>query len=337
MSTTPPRVQNRDFFNKHIEDLNSHKILFTPGPASLSSHNLEGLGPCFGRGDKEYELLENQVLESLRAMTGHNQIIRLQGSASLALEIVALNFLFGSVVIVNTGYYSSRLFQLAKQARSSLGKITRVILVPWQNLSEAIIKADWVWACPTETSIGLKISIPDLANFARSNHARLALDATASVGLEGSHEEAEVIAYSSCKGLFGLTGAAFVAFNEDPSNEVNSFNLDLESHSQKKMTGPYHAIQSLFHILPVHAELRTAVLNNKERFLTEMASHLVWPEKNQPLLCTQVSVRLESKSGRAVLYQPRSILSGTIVSHLGEVHLGTDARGKILEDLEIVD
>ena len=34
------------------------------------------------------------------------------------------------------------------------------------------------------------------------------LDATASIGLESGHEQAEILAYSSCKGLFGLTGAA---------------------------------------------------------------------------------------------------------------------------------
>ena len=33
------------------------------------------------------------------------------------------------------------------------------------------------------------------------------LDATGSIGLERYHELADVISFSSCKGLFGLTGA----------------------------------------------------------------------------------------------------------------------------------
>ena len=37
------------------------------------------------------------------------------------------------------------------------------------------------------------------------------LDATASIGLEANHELSDVMAYSSCKGLFGLTGASFVS------------------------------------------------------------------------------------------------------------------------------
>ena len=28
--------------------------VFTPGPSSLSNENIYGLGPCFGRGDKNY-------------------------------------------------------------------------------------------------------------------------------------------------------------------------------------------------------------------------------------------------------------------------------------------
>ncbi len=324
-------------FADYAAHINSEKFLFTPGPASLSSQNLEGLGPCFGRGDEEYQALEDRVLQFLKEMTGHSQIIRLQGSASLGLEIVALNFLYGRVAIVGTGYYSTRLKELTQQAKTWLQKITDIIIVPWEELSEATVYADWVWACPTETSLGLKINIRDISSFARRSKAALALDATASVGLESGHEEAEVVVYSSCKGLFGLTGAAFVAYNNNPANEVHSFYLAVESHKQKKMTGPYHSIQSLQHVLPIHADLRAAVVTNKERFTSQMAPYLMWPGENQPLLCTSVSVRLGSTSGRGVLYQPRSTSRGSVISHLGEVHLGQAASGTILNDLAVLD
>ena len=41
--------------------------------------------------------------------------------------------------------------------------------------------------------------------------AQLMLDATASIGLGDNHELADVISFSSCKGLFGLTGGTFIA------------------------------------------------------------------------------------------------------------------------------
>ena len=75
------------------------------------------------------------------------------------------------------------------------------------------------------------------------------LDATASIGLEIGHELSDAMAYSSCKGLFGLTGASFISFNEMPSNEIDSFYLNLASHLDRKMTGPYHSICSLYYVL----------------------------------------------------------------------------------------
>ena len=62
----------------------------------------------------------------------------------------------------------------------------------------------------------------------------LALDATASIGLEKDHQFADVLGYSSCKGLFGLTGASFVAFNSPPSNMINQFNLNIYNHLNKQ-------------------------------------------------------------------------------------------------------
>ena len=81
--------------------------------------------------------------------------------------------------------------------------------------------------------------------------SKLALDATASIGLEKNHHLSDVSAFSSCKGLFGLTGASFIVFNEKPQNEIDSFYLNLFNHLNKKMTGPYHTIYSLNKILKI--------------------------------------------------------------------------------------
>ena len=59
--------------------------------------------------------------------------------------------------------------------------------------------------CPVETSVGLKIPITKLNKLKKRCKAKLALDATASIGLEKDHGFADVLGYSSCKGLFGLT------------------------------------------------------------------------------------------------------------------------------------
>ena len=125
------------------------------------------------------------------------------------------------------------------------------------------------------------------------------LDATASIGLESEHELADVIAYSSCKGLFGLTGAAFIAFNELPNFNPASFYLDLTSHLDRKMTGPYHAITSLAGVLSEHKSFREAVVINKINFRKD-GKYITLPIKNQPLLCTKVSCEIFSKDPKAI-------------------------------------
>ena len=77
------------------------KIIFTAGPASLAAENLNFLKPCFGRGDKEYTSVENFVLSKILKMSGQKKIARLQGSGSLAIEIMCLNLLNGKILIID--------------------------------------------------------------------------------------------------------------------------------------------------------------------------------------------------------------------------------------------
>ena len=64
-------------FKKFIKDKNKKKVLFTPGPASLSEENIKNLSPAFGRGDSEYQLTEKKVLNLLIKMSGKKQIVRI--------------------------------------------------------------------------------------------------------------------------------------------------------------------------------------------------------------------------------------------------------------------
>lgn len=321
--------------HSHVAAQNARKALFTAGPASLLEENLLGLRPCFGRGDQDYSQVDEAVLTALKTMTGHAQIARLQGSASLALEIASLNFLYGKVLVVDSGYYAQRLVSFAQMAQRNAGQVSSVTVCDWQEITTISGNYDWVVACYTETSAGLLLPIGDLRALADRVEAQLMLDATASIGLEADHGLAEVIAYSSCKGLFGLTGASFIAFNQLPKNEIDSFYLSLATHLDRRMTGPYHAIASLYEVLPKHADLREAVFINKARMLKKIASYATHPMPYQPALCTWVDAKVTSQDARAVLYQPRGISHGSVVCHLGEAHLGSQARGDILDLLEL--
>ena len=317
-----------------VDQRNRDCQLFTAGPASLLTENLTGLRPCFGRGDTDYLASETQVMEQLTRLSGHSQLIRMQGSASLSLEIVSRNFLNGRVLVVNTGFYSDRMKAMAHSAMVQPGEVRSVDDISWTEIANIAGRFDWVVACPTETSTGLRLPIARLRQLADQLGAKLMLDATASIGLEGDHELANVIAYSSCKGLFGLTGAAFIASHELPAHDVDSFYLSYANHCDKRMTGPYHAILSLADVLPRHADFREAVVINKMVFTERMRKWIPLPDEHQPLLCTRVERKARSPHPTAVLYPSRYPIAGSIVCHLGEVHLGRDARGKILDLLE---
>lgn len=318
-----------------IEKANHEKPIFTAGPASLLFENVVGLRNCFGRGDENYNLTEDEVLKTLMKMGGHSKIARLQGSASLALEIMICNFAYGKVLIVNSGYYSERLYGLARSAQKQYCNITEIHNVDWNKMHECSADFDWIISCYTETSNGTLIPIHELRSLADRTSSKLMLDATASIGLEIGHELSDAMAYSSCKGLFGLTGASFISFNEMPSNEIDSFYLNLASHLDRKMTGPYHSICSLYYVLKNHDSFKEAVLENKKRFLSMASEWLIHPAKYEPNLCTYISANIKATNSKTILYYPRSLERGSVVCHLGEVHLGRNAKGDIFKNIEV--
>tara|TARA_E500000178_G_C17036987_1_gene764015 strand:- start:1926 stop:2906 length:981 start_codon:yes stop_codon:yes gene_type:complete len=315
-----------------IDKYNKKKILFTAGPASLVYENVINLKPCFGRGDKEYLKTEKKVLKKIKKIAGgFDNIARFQGSGSLAIEIMISNFMFGNVLVVDTGYYSDRLYRIANDHKNLFRYIKNVKKINWRNLDKVNSKFDWVIACPTETSCGLKLDIRKLKKFSTKLRSKLMLDATGSIGLERHHELADVISFSSCKGLFGLTGAGFICFNKKFSNSIPSFYLNLNNHLEKKMTGPYQIIYSLEKVLDKYSDLRQSVIINKKKFVKKMRNYLSYPIEFQPNLCTHVSKKLSSKSKNVVLYTPRNNIGGSVVCHLGEAHLGKNAKGNILD------
>ena len=314
--------------------IQNKKILFTAGPASLSEENITDLKPCFGRGDKEYSKIEKYVLSKILKISGHDQIARVQGSGSLGIEIMALNFLYGKVLIVDTGYYSARVSEICNFAKSNYNIIKKIKIINWNNLKDFSEKFDWIIACPTETSCGLKIPIKELYCLKKRTKSKLMLDATASIGLEKDHHLADVLSFSSCKGLFGLTGACFICFNGKIENEVNSFYLKLSNHIEKRMTGPYHTIYSLYNVLKKYNDFKYSVIVNKKRFLKKMQSYLSLPLKNQPLLCTHVTKKIFTKNKNVILYEPRNNLAGSVVCHLGEAHLKKLSKGNIIDELQ---
>ena len=241
------KISNKTIKNLVLEK--NKKIVFTPGPGSLLEENINGLGPFFGRGDSHYKKIETDVVKNLKKISGLKNIACFQGSGSLAIEIALQNFVKGKVLVVKTGYYSDRVNKILSFLKFNFNKIKQIDSITWEKIENVRKKYDWVCASPVETSIGLKVPINELKLLKKRCSANLMLDATGSIGLEDGHNNAEVATFSSCKGLFGLTGAAFIAYKIKPKNNVKSFYMDINTHINKKLTGPYHTIGSLYYVL----------------------------------------------------------------------------------------
>jgi 2-aminoethylphosphonate-pyruvate transaminase len=302
-----------------LTSISNRKLMLTPGPAYLPSANVRGLKPVFGRGDSEYSDVEKRVLDWIKMLSGQDNIVRLQGSATLALELALKNFVAGKVLIVNTGYYSDRLKLLLDDSCSI--EETSGELFP-----EHTGKYDWVVCCYVETSCGIKLDPQALRQLTDRLGARLFMDATASIGLEQDHKVADLMAFSSCKGLFGLTGAAFIAYREGlevASGRVwrdSSYYFNLDTHEQHGVTGPYHAICGLDEIRGQHPQMLERVVQSKQKSL-KLWRDYIDPAINQPLLCTYLSAKVEACDDNVVLYSPRSPLPGSIICHMGELEL----------------
>lgn len=297
---------------KSITQINNQKLMLTPGPAVVLHENIEYLKPIFGRGDDEFTQMSEAVIEWVKKLSGQDEVVMAQGSATFALELAAHSFVSGRVLLVSTGYYSDRLEKL-------LPKGCDITICKYEHLRDINDRYEWVLCAYTETSIAYKVDLESVRRKADECGAKLYVDATGSIGLESHHELADVAAFSSCKGLLGLTGACFVAYKSNlKQKETDCFYFNLETQKNKMVTGPYHAIASLYGIIEVHDVLRQRVVNSKNHVL-EKYSHIV-REANQPLLCTYLEGQVVTNDNNVVLYSPRSELSGSVICHFGEIH-----------------
>jgi hypothetical protein len=66
-----------------------------------------------------------------------------------------------------------------------------------------------------------------------------------------------------------------------------------------------------------------------------MKKYLVHNNKSQPYLCTLIDRKIYSKNKKVILYQSRADIDGSVVCHLGEVHLKKKALGKIIDTIKV--
>lgn len=324
-----------------VEKRNSLKPMFTPGPSNLSKDSILDIRPSFGRDDQEYLQIESEVLENIRSLTGQDQIVRLQGSATTAIDVATSNFVLGEILIVDSGYYSNRLIDIYERKLETLNH-TNITVIKYDDLKTELIKKrkfDWIATTYTETADAFIADIQLLKDLALKKCAKLFLDATASINLEENHHLADACAFSSCKGLSGLTGAGFITFNtyclDHKLKGKLPWALDIDTYLNKKTTGPYHAICSLFTISKKFDEIKQNVQDSKKYFLEKYADRIIRPIEDQPNLSTML--RAEQISFiKGIPYSPRTAEKGTVViCHLGDAFTSKNEIGNIYNNIKL--
>ena len=103
------------------------------------------------------------------------------------------------------------------------------------------------------------------------------------------------------------------------------------------MTGPYHSICSLFDVLKNYNDFKFSVIANKKFFLKKMKNYLTHDKSEEPYLCTLINKKITQIDKKTILYQSRADISGSVVCHLGEVHLKRKAKGKIINSIKVIN
>ena len=162
-----------------------------------------------------------EVQARLGALTGARHVTLLQGSGTLANDVVGVQLaqLDAPGVVVSNGEFGERLIDHAER----LGLTHRAVRVAWgEGLDVDAIdaamtstRAQWLWAVHTETSTGVMNDLSVLRTFADRHGARLTLDTVSSIGVVPVSLDGVWMATAvSGKGLAAFPGVAIVLHND---------------------------------------------------------------------------------------------------------------------------
>jgi len=278
---------------------NSLRITFCPGPGALIPEWSEGQTEFFGRGDNYYNSIKKKTLNWIKKISQQNNVIPIAGSGSTAAILSFNTFLKGKVCIVKTGYYSDRWYEYLKKTKL----VKKIKYLTIQNLKKQKSKFDWIIFVYVETASCRKFDIKKVFEIKKKTKSKLMVDATGSIGLEKNHNLADVIFFSSCKGLFGPTGLGFVAYkNKIKKIKSKDFWYNYETHEKSKYTLGYNCLAALEKISVNHSKFKKKIMYAKN-FMQEYTL--------DPTSCPNIGISLKKKinkkkvSKNTLFYIPR--------------------------------
>mgnify|MGYP001273225173 FL=1 len=300
-----------------MKKLTDTKISFCPGPGAVIPEWFQNQREFFGRGDKEYHILKTKTLKWLKKKSGQDEIIAVPGAATTA-GIIALNtFIERDVIVIDTGYYSQRWHDYLKKNKN-FKNLRKISYNKFLN-SKLDATYKWVVFVYVETASCTLYDIRKVKKKCIKIKSKLFLDATASIGLEKNHNLADVLFFSSCKGLFGPTGLGFIGHKKKLNlKSSNDFLLDYKTHKESKYTLGYNCMASLFSISKRH-EYYLKKLKFARNYLRKFFNS----DKNNPLIGCGLKYNLKNKKKikNTIFYIPRKFPGYDVVFFLGLIKL----------------
>jgi 2-aminoethylphosphonate-pyruvate transaminase len=299
------------------------KITFCPGPGALIPEWTKSQKEFFGRNDKEYQKIKNKTLQWLKKISQKDFVIPIAGSGSNAAVVAINTFLTGKILIVNTGYYSNRWFREIKNTIN----YTKIYNVKYEDLKFFNKEINYILFVYVETGLCKKFDIQKIFDLKKKFKAKLIIDAVASIGLEENHKLADVVFFSSCKGLFGPTGLGFIGYNKNCRLiKAKSFIANYVSHQEGLYTLGYNCMSALYFISKKYNFYRDR-LEYAHKILKKHSSH------NE--ICKigiSLKYKIKKNNKNFIFYTPRKKNKFELIFILGLIKFPTKEIKKIIEN-----
>ncbi len=299
------------------------KITFCPGPGALIPEWLISQKEYFGRGDQEYTKIKVETINWLKKISKKEEIIPIAGSGTTAGLLAFNTFLEGKILLINTGYYAERWINYLKKKRTK-----NLSICNYDDVDKVKGKFNWIVFVYVETATCTRFDIKKIYKLKKKLKSKLLVDATASIALEKNHEFADVLFFSSCKGLLGPTGLGFVACSKKIKKNIsNDFWYDYTTHLNSKYTLGYNCISALHAISKKHNYYKKKLIfaNN---FLNKYSVQL-----SKPIIGCKLLLRLKNKNfSNTIFYQPRTKVNFDVIFFLGIVKLNKKEIIEILKN-----
>ncbi|MBE1553244.1 aminotransferase class V-fold PLP-dependent enzyme [Sporosarcina limicola] len=222
-ATFQPMYLTKETFEAGIAGrLSKPYVNLLPGPTTISNEvRTAMMGEPFSHRSVEFESKMERVKNKLTALTGSKHVQLLQGTGTLANDVVAaqLSLIEGKGLILVNGEFGLRLTDHAKR----FGMKFDVIETEWGGIfdEKSIIEAvqtdhyTWLWTVHSETSTGVLNDIDLLKKVCSEHGISLALDCVSAIGTVPTDLAGVKFASGvSGKGLASYTGLSFVFHNE---------------------------------------------------------------------------------------------------------------------------